>query len=285
MATQRQVRGATQATQEGRTLASRELDINTTDGRMCVHNGSTVGGIPHATYADTQNREWTYAAASGTDTITASMAKAPAAYAAGQGYTFKAANTNTGSATININSLGAKTIKKVSGGSIVTLVAGDIVAGGIYQVNYDGTDMLLSSGGGGGTFATQTDQETGTSTTTLVAPGTQHYHPSAAKFWAKLRNTMVASYNVTSLTEQGNGRITFTIATDFSSADWCCVATAIQNTTADSTSTSEIVAVAISRNTAQAAGTVNVICREILSGSSATEADYFGVHVVGFGDQ
>jgi hypothetical protein len=150
MTTQVQIRGATQATQEARTLASRELDINTTDKRLAVHDGSTTGGIPHATCFDVQNQEWTYAAASGTDAITVTMARPPSAYAAGQKFSFKAANTNTGSATLNVNSLGAKTIKKVSGGVLVTLAAGDIVQNAIYECTYDGTSMLLSATGGGG---------------------------------------------------------------------------------------------------------------------------------------
>lgn len=150
MPTQVQVRGATQATQEARTLAVREIDVNTTDSRIAIHDGSTAGGIPHANYADIQNQEWVYAAATGTDSIAITLAIAPAAYAAGQRFVFKAANTNTGSATLNVNSLGAKTIKKISGTSIITLNAGDIVSGGIYTVFYDGTDMIMASAAGGG---------------------------------------------------------------------------------------------------------------------------------------
>jgi len=152
MPKQRQIRGTTQATQEGRTLTSRELDINTTDDRLAVHDGSTAGGIPHINYRDHLNQEYTYAAAAGTDTITMSLAIAPAAYAQGQAFKFKAANTVTGSATLNVNSLGAKTIKKkdVAGGTVSVLSAGDIVGGGIYTATYDGTDMILESIDSGG---------------------------------------------------------------------------------------------------------------------------------------
>lgn len=147
MTKQVQIRGAVQATQEARTLASRELDVNTTDSRICIHDGSTAGGVPHINYKDHQNQEYTYAAASGTDTITITLAKAPAAYQAGQKFVFKAANTNTASATLNVNSLGAKTIKKkdTGSGTISALSAGDIIQGGIYAVYYDGTDMILES--------------------------------------------------------------------------------------------------------------------------------------------
>lgn len=150
MTTQVQIRGAVEATQEARTLVARELDINTTDSRLNVHDGTTVGGVPHVNYSDLQNQEFVYAAASGTNSITISLSKAPGSYIAGQRFVFKAAATNTGSVTINVNSLGAKTIKKMSGGALLSLQAGDIVSGGIYSVTYDGTDMLISLGGGGG---------------------------------------------------------------------------------------------------------------------------------------
>lgn len=170
MTTQVQVRGNVQATQEARTLASRELDVNTTDGRICIHDGSTVGGIPHVNYKDQQNQEYVYASASGTNSITMSCAIAPAAYAAGQRFVFKAANTNTGSATLNVNSLGAKTLKKkdVANSAISTLDAGDIIQGGIYTAFYDGTDMVLESvdsGGGVAVVASETITGSPTSVT------------------------------------------------------------------------------------------------------------------------
>lgn len=163
MPTQVQIRGTTQATQEGRTLVTRELDVNTTDNRLAVHNGSTAGGVPIPNWIDTQNQEYTYAAASGTNTITASYNKNPTAYATGQRFTFKAAATNTGSATLNINSLGAITIKKkdTASGTITTLSAGDIISGGIYTVFYDSTDFILEAVDGGGiTSVSQGDLNT-----------------------------------------------------------------------------------------------------------------------------
>lgn len=139
MATQVQIRGATQATQESRTLASRELDVNTSDKRICIHDGSTTGGVPHLNFFDAQNQEFVYAAASGTNSLTITLARAPAAYAQGQKFAFKAANTNTGAATLNVNSLGAVAIYKISGGAIVAVAAGDLVQNGIYEVVYSTT--------------------------------------------------------------------------------------------------------------------------------------------------
>lgn len=148
MPTQVQIRGAVQATQEARTLASRELDVNTTDGRLAVHDGSTSGGIPHPNYADIQNGEYEYAAASGTNTITASIPRFSGPYAAGQKFRIKLANTITGPATVNFSSVGALTLKKknVAGGSLSAVASGDGISGGIYDIHIlDSSNALLES--------------------------------------------------------------------------------------------------------------------------------------------
>ncbi len=65
------------------------------------------------------------------------------AYATGQIFTFKAANTNTTTSTLAVSGLASpKTIKK---NGTLDLVAGDIVSGGIYVVENDGTNFQLLS--------------------------------------------------------------------------------------------------------------------------------------------
>ena len=73
--------------------------------------------------------------------------------------------------------------------------------------------------------ATQSDQETGTSTTTFVSPGTQEFHQSAAKAWVAVSYsggvpTNDASYNVASIADTAVGVCTINITTDFSSANY-----------------------------------------------------------------
>src|SRR5260221_259507 len=63
----------------------------------------------------------------GTDTITASVSPAITAYVTGQRFHFKAGGTNTGAATLNLNSIGAIAIKKGAAGS-TALGAGDITS-------------------------------------------------------------------------------------------------------------------------------------------------------------
>src|SRR3990172_6259162 len=54
---------------------------------------------------------------------------------------FKANFGNTASATVNINGIGAATLKKYGGAT--NLASGDIVSGGIYTLSYDGTNFQV----------------------------------------------------------------------------------------------------------------------------------------------
>jgi len=109
--------------------------------------------------APIQNGTYIYAADSvGTDAYAITLAPAPAAYAAGQAFNFKAGTANTGAATLNVNGLGAKTILKQNDTALAT---GDIEAGQIVTVVYDGTNFQMLSqlastpaGGGGTVFLT-----------------------------------------------------------------------------------------------------------------------------------
>lgn len=62
------------------------------------------------------------------------------AYAQGDRFCFKANFANTGAATLNVDSLGAKDIKRLDGSA---LVSGDIPADAIVDVVYDGTNFQL----------------------------------------------------------------------------------------------------------------------------------------------
>jgi len=76
----------------------------------------------------------------GTNTIAATATPTITAYANGATYSFVAANTNTGAVTLSIDGLTAKSITK--NGS-VALTAGDIQAGKLTWVEYDGTAFQL----------------------------------------------------------------------------------------------------------------------------------------------
>lgn len=149
MATQRRLRGAATATQEARTHAGREADIDTTKWQLKIHDGVTPGGIAHARFIDVQGNLFRYAAGSGTNAITATLAPAPSALAAGFSALVKIANTNTGAVTLNLNSLGAVNVKKWVSGAKAALEADDLPAGAIVEFVHDGTDFVVQFAGSG----------------------------------------------------------------------------------------------------------------------------------------
>jgi hypothetical protein len=79
------------------------------------------------------------------DTYVVTLSPAPAAYVTGEHYRFKANTANTGTCTVNFNSLGAKTIKKAAGGITTDLADNDIRAGQWVDLVYDGTNMQMQS--------------------------------------------------------------------------------------------------------------------------------------------
>lgn len=155
MAIQVQHRRGTQAENDAFTGAAGELIYATDTDRLFMHDGSTQGGMPFPNALDNVNDYYGYASAGGTaDALTITVLAPLSAYTTGMEITFKATANNTGSATANVNSLGAKTFKKMSGGALVDLEADDFVNGGIYTARYDGTylQVLNIAGGAGGAF-------------------------------------------------------------------------------------------------------------------------------------
>jgi microcystin-dependent protein len=109
---------------------------------------------------------------SGTNTYTATLSPVPTAYNTSQVYPVVFTNANTSSApTLNLNSLGAKTIKLPGG---ATVQAGDIPAGYLAFLQYDGADFIFlnppSASGAQVTGASGTD----TYTATLVPAATAY---------------------------------------------------------------------------------------------------------------
>jgi hypothetical protein len=98
-----------------------------------------TAGTDAATVSQIQSAYGTFLTVSGTNTITATVSPSLTAYSAGQMFGFVAANTNSGATTINISSLGAKSIVTPLG----ALNAGDIQSGYFYIIYYDGTNFQL----------------------------------------------------------------------------------------------------------------------------------------------
>jgi hypothetical protein len=92
--------------------------------------------------SDIQNDAYNYTASTtAANTYTATLSPAPTSYTAGMRVPVKFTNANTGAATINLNSLGAKSIVKPDGTALSS--SGEIAAGMIALLIYDGTNFQL----------------------------------------------------------------------------------------------------------------------------------------------
>ena len=129
------------------------------DGQTTPTGNLPMGGYRHTNVGDAnaitqypsvkqmQNQVANYVSTVGgtADAITLTPAFLPVAYTAGQRFTFKPASSNTGAATINVNALGAKSVKRPDGSA---LTAGDLTASEMADVVYDGTNFVLLVGQG-----------------------------------------------------------------------------------------------------------------------------------------
>jgi hypothetical protein len=94
-------------------------------------------------------RDWdrahtTLSSTGSSDAYVLTYTVAPPAYADGLRFSFKANFANTGSATCNVNGLGAKTIKKNGSSGPATLSAGDIQTNNHVELEYDlAADALI----------------------------------------------------------------------------------------------------------------------------------------------
>jgi hypothetical protein len=158
-----------------------------------------------------------------------------------------------------------------------------ILPGGANITTADGDIAVVISEGSGNwrcvsyqSVATQAVMEAGASTGHIVTPGRQHYHPSAAKAWVKFSGTgtptIAASYNVTSITDNGTGDYTVTFTNALSSANYCSVASAALG--GGNAAVCYIIT--------QATTGVRVATGNIATTFSAVDAD--NVYVVVFGD-
>jgi len=149
------------------------------DGQTTVTNNLPMGNYAHTGVADAtvrtmyatagqaQDSTFTYLTSpAGTNTMTATASLGMSAYVTGQRFFFVAPATNTGAATLNINSIGIKSITKQG---TTALIAGDIVSGAIIQVVYDGTEFQLISPSGNGTVNSFSAGTTGLTPSTATS--------------------------------------------------------------------------------------------------------------------
>jgi len=191
-------------------------------------------------------------------------------------YNFKFTNTGASTRTVTIyRPEDGSTVTAATTRDIITLLANESAewtpSGWVfYDANGREQGVTLA--------ASQSDQETSTSLTTFVAPGTQHFHPSACKNWGKTTvsggtPTLQVSYNITSITDTATDRLTVTIATDFSSANYAIVTGIEPSTTTYSATTTTLLAVV--RNATPAAGSFVLDGLELDIGAATDPSSWF----------
>lgn len=218
-------------------------------------------------------------------------------------HAFRAHTASVASPTIAIDSLAAIAMKKYTTSGKVDLAANDIISGQPVMGYHDGTHFVVMSPlapagdlaiavsasaftmatgkvlgrtapGQGAVqeldIATQAQQETATSTASVVTSGRQHFHPGMAKAWALVQGgtALHSSYNCSGLVVNGNGDATVAFSNNLSTASYAAIATAFE--------TANALICNIHEKTTTG---VRVITRN-LSGTQTTAS----FHVVVFGD-
>lgn len=127
--------------------------------------------------------------------------------------------------------------------------------------------------------ATQAQQEAASSNVVAVTPGTQKFHPSAAKGWAYYNTgtTINASFNASSITDTGAGDQTVNWTTAFSSTAYAPFAMPVDQSAEAAATTF------VCKTHTLAAGTTRVMSLRVSDGVRTDPS--IGTCVVAFGDQ
>jgi len=172
---------------------------------------------------------------------------------------------------------GANTLVTVSSSNLSSSLSSG--AAGILNPQFNSIPPLdsptITTGISGSSIATQAQQETGSSTSVIVTPGRQQYHPSAAKGWVVFNSsgTVGAGYNVTSVTHNSTGVYTINWTTAFSSANYVVVGIA------------EVSGNTGARLTVASGGRATTTTQVLIHNASENLTDPQNTYVIAFGDQ
>lgn len=117
----------------------------------------------------------------GTDAYAITPSPAIPAYAAGQVFTFKAGTANTGAATLSVSGLSAIAIKK---NATQALETGDILAGQIVALEYDGINMQMVTATANSTGTPTTNVQTFNASGTWTKPASIQFTMARVQNWA-----------------------------------------------------------------------------------------------------
>lgn len=183
--------------------------------------------------------------------ITASTGSSSAFLLAHTGYTayttddtfnFRANHASTGATTLNVESVGSKSIKKYDNANAkVALIARDIMIGQIHIVTYDGTDFVLrtkalatATESGNVELGTLAEGTTGTDTlrvATIDVADAMIVERNKVVAWVNfngtgtiaIRDSGNAQFNVSSVTDNSTGDYTINFNSALANAHYCPV--------------------------------------------------------------
>lgn len=141
------------------------------------------------------------------DAYVVTLSPAPSAYYVGMLLVFKANTANTGAAAINVNDLGAKTIKKKKD---IDLSDGDIRSGQIVAVCYDGTNFQMLSEPKKVVEVPNTPTAGGTATLDLSTGKRQKITMPAGNITIAISNANVGDIFMVEITQDATGSRTVT---------------------------------------------------------------------------
>lgn len=126
-----------------------------------------------------------------------------------------------------INALTADASPDSAADYVVTYDASATAAKKVLLQNLAGSSAATTTTAGIVELATAAEVQTGSDTGRVPSVSVLGSHRSACKFWIDVSQSGGTpsnsnSYNVTSITDTGTGDLRVTIATDFSTANWCC---------------------------------------------------------------
>jgi hypothetical protein len=172
------------ATNETADIAVINSNMDIIDTQLKNNANSTSGATEAlAAHQADETQHVPYAVASGSaNTYAVTLSPAPTSLVAGMALAVKINVDSTGASTINVNGLGAISIKKANGTDVTNLKSG-----GIYTLRYNGTNFILQGEGASGT-ATASDLLSGKTATTdageitgtIPSKSAQIYTPTTA---------------------------------------------------------------------------------------------------------
>lgn len=158
---------STAITKDGQTTPTNNIPMG---GFKITNLGAGINATDAAQLGQVQAGTLNFINVTGTNTLTGTMIPTLLSYQTGNMFSFIVQNTNTSTVTLNIDGLGAKAILR---NATDPIQAGDLTAGNVVVVIYDGTEFqLISVGFGGGATGAGGDKifvENGQTVTTSYA--------------------------------------------------------------------------------------------------------------------